>query len=453
MWTEDQARALIPDAGTLKRGLELAGPARWGGLGRSAEAAWGECAGSGAKPYLVGIDFSGPAFKCSCPSRVFPCKHGAGLLLLLARQPQLLAAAAPPGWLAEWLEKRQQSQEKAATKVPAPPAAAEPAAAEALDTELAVGLSVAPARLERMQHGAAELLTWLHDVVGAGLAQVEKQPASFWEQPAARLVDDQLPGLAAILRELPALRHSGADWPERLLARLGELYLLAQAFRRLDALPAARRADVLQLVGVTVKKDEVLTRQPALADTWLVVGQVTLEEERLQVRRSWLWGTGTGRYALVLEYAFGGQAFATPLVAFGLYRGSLAYYPGTLPLRAAVAADWTFTGMDHDRLPPGESPAELLDAYAAALGQLPWLREWPATISGLVPVLRAPSDQVEMHHATSGQQLSLHPDSTFGWELLALSGGYPITIFGEWDGRTLLPITCTGAPGPTVPSA
>jgi hypothetical protein len=28
-----------------------------------------------------------------------------------------------------------------------------------------------------------------------------------------------------------------------------------------------------------------------------------------------------------------------------------------------------------------------------------------------------------------------------GWKLLALSGGYPITIFGEWNGRSLLPIS------------
>lgn len=452
MWTEDQARALIPDAGTLKRGLELAGPSRWGALGQSEAGAWGECAGSGAKPYLVGIDFTGPAFKCSCPSRVFPCKHGAGLLLLLARQPQLLPAGAPPAWLEEWLSKRQQTQEKAVAKTLPPTPAAPDEDEPAAEAEPATGLAVAPARLARMQRGAAELLTWLHDLIGAGLAQTEKQPASFWEQPAARLVDDQLPGLAALLRELPALRYAGADWPEQLLGRLGALHLLAQAFGRLDQLPPARCADVLQLVGITVKKEDVLARQPAVADAWLVVGQVTLEEERLLVRRSWLWGTTTGRYALVLEFAFGGQGFATPLVAFGLYRGRLSYFPGALPLRAAVGSDWTFERLENDLLPPGLSPDDLLDGYAAALGELPWLREWPVTLGGLVPVL-GPEGKVVLHHEASGQQLALHPDSTFAWELLALSGGYPITIFGEWDGRTLLPITCTGAPTPSLPAA
>ncbi|RYY20615.1 MAG: hypothetical protein EOO36_02885 [Cytophagaceae bacterium] len=134
-FTEDQAAALVLDAGTLKRGRELAGPAKWAGLGRTDTAA-----GGGAKPYLTGIDLSEPAFKCLCPSRVFPCKHRAGLLLLLAWQPALLLTGAPPAWLAEWLEKRQAKnaeQAKKASQAPtdavlagAPTASAAPSPAQ-----------------------------------------------------------------------------------------------------------------------------------------------------------------------------------------------------------------------------------------------------------------------------------------------------------------------------------
>ncbi|GAB3833191.1 SWIM zinc finger family protein [Hymenobacter jeollabukensis] len=451
MWTEDQARALVPDAGTLKRGLELATPPKWQHLGQTDTAAWGECQGSGAKPYQTGIDLTELAFKCSCPSRVFPCKHGAALLLLLARQPQLFGPAPPPPWLKEWLDKRQQTQAKKAAPAAAPAAPAEAPAPDAAP-EPAPGVAVSAARLERMQRGAAELQHWLHDLIGAGLAQTEKRPASFWENQAARLVDDQLPGLATALRELPDLRHQGPDWPARQLARLGELYLLAAAFGRLAELPEALRADVLQLVGVNVKKDDVLGRQPAVADSWQVLGQVTSEEDRLLARRSWLWGQRTGRYALVLEYAFGGQAFGTALVPGGQYRGELAFYPGARALRAVVGSTWTFEGLHDDLLAPGLAPAELLDAYATALGQLPWLREWPATLAGVVP-RPGPDGTVQLGHPGSGALLPLHPASELGWELLAVSGGYPITVFGEWDGRALLPITYTGAAAPSTPSA
>ena len=38
---------------------------------------FGDCYGSGSKPYNASVDFSGdaPVFRCSCPSRQIPCKH------------------------------------------------------------------------------------------------------------------------------------------------------------------------------------------------------------------------------------------------------------------------------------------------------------------------------------------------------------------------------------------
>lgn len=45
---------------------------------------WGECQGSGKNPYFTSADFingENPVFRCNCPSRQFPCKHGVGLLL------------------------------------------------------------------------------------------------------------------------------------------------------------------------------------------------------------------------------------------------------------------------------------------------------------------------------------------------------------------------------------
>jgi len=48
---------------------------------------WGESQASGSKPYQVSIVLGGPAFKCTCPSRKFPCKHGIGLMLLAHQKP------------------------------------------------------------------------------------------------------------------------------------------------------------------------------------------------------------------------------------------------------------------------------------------------------------------------------------------------------------------------------
>ncbi|MVN75631.1 SWIM zinc finger family protein [Hymenobacter sp. HMF4947] len=443
-FSEEQATALVTDPGTLKRGRELAAPAKWAALGRTATAAWGECAGSGSQPYRTGIDLTEPAFKCSCPSRVFPCKHGAGLLLLLARQPALAPAGAPPAWLAEWLEKRQVKGAGPAAKAGAPPAPTAPT-----PTALALG-SAAPAptpaapsaaqqkREARMQAGAQELETWLLDLMSAGLAELEKRPLAFWESQAARLVDNQLPGLAAALRELAAYPTAGAGWHQRLLARLGEVYLLLRAFQNRAALGPAARAEINQQVGLTLKKDDLLA-DPAteiLADTWVVLGQFSWDENRLTARRTWLRGQHSARYALVLEYSFGGQAFATPLVPGGRYAGELAFYPGLLALRVAPVA-LAYAG----RANPAAAPAglgfgELLHGYAGALARHPWLREWPVTLTEALPT-PLPDGTWLLHHATEPQALPLRlPNEEAGWQLLARSGGQPLTVFGEWNGHT-----------------
>ena len=436
-YTEDQATALVPDAGTLKRGRELAAPAKWGNLGRTSTAAWGECAGSGAKPYLTGIDLTAPAFKCSCPSRVFPCKHGAGLLLLLARQPELLPPAAPPTWLAEWLDKRQTRQEEQAAK----PAAAPTPSAAATSTPPPAAPDKARLKREaqrqaRMAAGTGELETWLLDLVRTGLADLPSRPRSFWETPAARLVDNQLPGLAAGLRELAAYPGVGADWASRLLGRLGELYLLLRAWANRDALPPAAQLEVAQQVGITLKKDELLADPAvlAVADTWLVLGQHTWPEDRLTARRSWLHGQHSGRRALVLEFAFGGQLFATPLLPQERYAGELFFYPGLLPLRAVASAGLARQPAVSAQRPTPPRLAAMLDAYATALGRQPWLREFPASVWAVVG--RSAVGTWQLHDPESGAALPLRlPDEQRGWQLLARGGGQPLALFGEWDGR------------------
>jgi hypothetical protein len=444
-FSEDQATALVTDPGTLKRGQELAGPAKWGNLGRTDTAAWGECAGSGSKPYLTGIDLTEPAFKCSCPSRVFPCKHGAGLLLLLARQPTLVPAGTPPAWLADWLGKRQAKGEEQAEKVAAkaPKKAAAPALEPGEDTADTAALAASPAaptkrdtqRLARRQAGAEDLATWLLDLLRAGVADLGSKPGSFWESQAARLVDNQLPGLAAALRELADYPTAGPHWAANLLGRLGEVYLLVRAFLNRENLSPGARQEITQQVGTAVKKDELLADPTALviADTWRVLGQHTWAEERLTARRSWLYGQNSGRTALVLEFSFGNQPFATPLLVQSTYAGELAFFPGLLPVRA-VPVTLTRQPNPTSERPPLHRAGTLLDAYAAALASQPWLREFPASIRAVVT--RSAAGTWEAYDTELAAALPLRlPNDARGWHLLALSGGQPLALFGEWDGR------------------
>src|SRR5262245_41169762 len=111
-WTVDQILALAPDPQSAKAGSGLATLRKWDRRGRNSQAVWGECQGSGQKPYQTAIDLNEPAFKCSCPSRKFPCKHSLGLFLLAVQAPDSFGAEEPPEWIQTWLEGRTQRQQK-----------------------------------------------------------------------------------------------------------------------------------------------------------------------------------------------------------------------------------------------------------------------------------------------------------------------------------------------------
>ena len=69
--SEDQILALAPDEASKKAGLGLANMSKWVSKGANELAIWGECQGSGSKPYQAQIDLSNIAFKCSCPCLLY----------------------------------------------------------------------------------------------------------------------------------------------------------------------------------------------------------------------------------------------------------------------------------------------------------------------------------------------------------------------------------------------
>src|SRR2546427_572245 len=108
-WTAEQILAMAPDAPAAAACGAYAARKRWVSIGCDARALWGECRGSGSRPYQVQIDLTGPAFKCSCPSRKFPCKHAVGLFLFCTAQGPPVRAQ--PAWVAEWILTRDATAE------------------------------------------------------------------------------------------------------------------------------------------------------------------------------------------------------------------------------------------------------------------------------------------------------------------------------------------------------
>jgi SWIM zinc finger len=426
----DQILALAPDAGSAKAGQGLASRRKWLVLGCSDRAAWGECQGSARDPYRTQIDLGEPAFRCSCPSRKFPCKHGLGLFLLLASEPAAFDRAAPPAWVAEWLDRRDQSAIKRDPKLaPAP-------VVDAQKKRVSSQAKTAAARETRVAAGVEELGRWLRDLIRQGLAGAQGRPYSFWESMAARMVDAQAPGLARMVRTLAGIPASGEGWQARLLERLALLYLLLEGYQRIETLPLDTQADIRTAIGWSQNQDELL-ESAGLRDRWLILGQRVEDEDNLRVQRTWLWGETSARPALILAFAAPGQPLDRSLVTGTALDAELVYFPSAHPLRALIQQ------RHGTPTPIGSAPGyadihAATAAYAAALAVFAWLERFPMPLQTVTPMRVGESWAVR---DGDGRALPLAPGFAHGWRLLALSGGRPLGLFGEWNGTTLMPLS------------
>jgi SWIM zinc finger len=431
-YSAEQIIALAPDPASAKAGRSLAIASKWQNVGQDERALWGECQGSGAKPYQTVIDLNEPAFKCSCPSRKFPCKHALGLFLLLANQPAA-ANTAQPAWAAEWLAKRDQQTER---KTELAQKAAEEPDAATLARRASQKAKRSVDREAKVVAGLKELDLWLRDLLRHGLASSQTRSLDYWEQMAARLIDAQAPGVARRVRDLARVPHSGDGWTERLLAQLSSLFLLLKAFERVETLPPATQADVRTAIGWSLKEEE-LPEENTVSDQWLVLGQRTTGEESLRVRRTWLWGESNAKGALVLEFAAPGQHLALDMLPGTRVEAELVFYPSNYQLRAVLRKRLNTTRAPSET-PGYQTSDELLTTYADVLALNPWVEAIPAPLQTVVPVRRG---EQWFARDTNGRLLKLRCEPIAGWKLLALSGGYPIAIFGEWNGRALLPLS------------
>ncbi|MDP5135047.1 SWIM zinc finger domain-containing protein [Rheinheimera baltica] len=429
----DAIQQFAPDDASAKAAKALVIPAKWPKLQYSEAALWGECQGSGAKPYLVQIDKSGPAFKCSCPSRKFPCKHGLALMLLWLQHQTAFANCEPPAWVCEWLNSRQSRAEKQETKK------AEVVGKAATPTDPLTATKREAARRQRMAAGLTDLQRWLADNIRQGLVQLSMRPREF-QEIAKRMVDAQLPGIAQRLRQLEQRVGADEDWPARILAAFGQLQLLIDGFQRLDSLPEIAQADLRTALGLSPDKDVVLASGETLTDTWLVLGQRVDEEDRLWVRRVWLQGRDTGRRALLLDFSHGTRRFDLTLITGTSLKMTLTFYPGSSPLRALVVDT---PQVLPEALSPQASPSsQTLTDLTNTVAANPWQWPLPMVIDQVVPT---PSHQGWQLVTSEQQSFPLRITDQDAWPLIAEAGGAPVTIFGEWDGEKLRPLSAWSA--------
>lgn len=409
--SEEQILTLAPDESSKKAGKDLANPTKWVTKGAGPRALWGECQGSGSKPYQTQVDTNNLAFKCSCPSRKFPCKHGLGLLLLSARQPALFQQTDEPSWVSDWLNRRTEKEEKKAEKKET--AAPVDEAAQAKRQQ---------ARLQKVGDGIAELALWIKDQVRAGIHTAPAKTPAWWENIAKRMVDAQAPGLAAMVRTLGNTNFFREGWQSDYIDQLLRIYLVIEGYQHLQQLNPSLRDDIQTQIGFTVSQEELKERAGTL-DTWLVLGKQTSEDQGITVERYWLFGTTTRQYALILQFLVRGQGAQLSLTPGLLIRAELVFFPSAAPLRALIKRQ-----VQADATGKGEGFAnweELTSATAATAGLVPFTGERPCIVQHLTPIRLG-----QQWWLKDDKQTIMPVKENFRniWKVLALSGGHPLNM-------------------------
>ncbi len=116
-YTDDDINRWAPDPSVASDARRL--EKKFVSLGVSADGSWllGQCQGSGKQPYQVSVDLAdpeSPTFRCNCPSRKLPCKHGLGLMNCWVKDQKKFKTQEPSDDLVAKREKKTARENKKA---------------------------------------------------------------------------------------------------------------------------------------------------------------------------------------------------------------------------------------------------------------------------------------------------------------------------------------------------
>lgn len=308
-----------------------------------------------------------------------------------------------------------------------------------------------------LANGGRDLSQWLSDAIYNGLSSLPEQPQSFWDGIANRMVDADAPGVARLLRRLQPLTKSGEGWPDRVLDQLGRLHLLAESLLRYEDLPEALQSDLQAVLGGVPDSTPPILQ---VLDSWVVLGRYANNGgafNDVPTVRMWLYGKYSRRFAC--QSVTGPLPTGRPLspdegpdhpfairgnfaAAFGLWADAeLTFGPSAYPLRAVVrqVCEGPYNMATPSELQIGYvSISAALEGYAEALSANPFLEQFPVALQNVIPTKQG---NTYLLCDDFTEALPIWPGFANVWSLFALSGGEPISVFGEWEGQFFLPLS------------
>ena len=393
--TRSTIEAMAPDQSALTAAAGLLKPAKWPVRAAHGHLIWGECQGSGANPYRVTADIEDIGYKCTCPSRKFPCKHALALMWMHVDDAGAFQQASVPDWVQDWMGRRRKGGAPAL-------AASAPATGKSLEEAQAVPVMATPADPEMearrrfaaqrravekraaVEAGLEELETWISDQLKTGIVSCVGDPGDRCRRIAARLVDAKASVLASRLDELPArlLGLPADERPDAAIMELGRLVLLGRCWRKASTDPELCR----EIIAAESREDVISSSDTLrVVATWEVLGEI-IETRRdgLISQSTWLLNVdphvATQRFALLLDHfpASAGRRSGS-FVLGDRFEAEIAFYPGRRPLRAVLVSRRNAGGSTRSDWP--QAPVSPLEAFAAEKRLVPWRIDVPLQLA------------------------------------------------------------------------
>lgn len=396
----DTVQNLAPDQASLNAAKKLLNTSKWPVRGQHApvNTIWGQCQGSGSKPYYTVADPVDHGYKCTCPSRKFPCKHVLALLWQFSEGASEFPTEEPPEWVNDWLGRRRKkngSTSETDTKVSKndknialagttekekPVTPEEQAKRDAAKEKRAAQIKASTNA--SVSAGLIELQQWIDDQLRTGIGSFTKEVSERCRRIGARLVDAKATNLASRIDEIPAKIY--ALPPEQQIyaafKELGQLILLSEAWFADENSPDVRRAIATAENRETVLNSESAERKQG---QWETVGEkITTRRDGLIGHSTWLVKVDEKLpcFALLLDHypASAGKREAGLSIGTQI-QGELAFYPSQNPLRAIL--------VDYQVITPESAIAWQLDApniwsnYSEMLKREPWIEQCPSLLN------------------------------------------------------------------------
>ncbi|MCI7766387.1 MAG: SWIM zinc finger family protein [Oscillospiraceae bacterium] len=251
--TDELIRTLAPNAAAVANGKKISSSGDFISLSKTEDDTliFGECMGSGKNPYHTSADFSGdaPVFRCSCPSRQFPCKHSLALMYEWLAKKSFSVSEIPDD-LAQKREKATKRAEKAAM-----PSEKKKAPKQ--------NKSAAEKKLKKQAEGLELAEKFVTDMFTRGISSVSRVSAEQYKSLAKQLGDYYLPEPQAIMNEI------------------------VSAAERLSAAPDDSETD--RLTALCVKLSSTIKKSRAYIASKLESGDVLPEDSILYEAMGNVW--------------------------------------------------------------------------------------------------------------------------------------------------------------------